>query len=112
MDFKRFIDSGGLARHQQAIATLIEIKFLDFLKERARPQIEGIHGDTQSLATQAARSFGYLECIEDLTHFKEKFLQEFQEKPKVPLDYGGSKTAIAEGYLTPEEITKLKQEDI
>lgn len=112
MDFKRFIDSGGLTRHQQAIATLIEIKFLDFLRERSRPQIEGIHGDTQSLATQAARTFGYLECLEDLTRFKEKFLTDFEEKPKVPLDYGGSKAAIAEGYLTPEEILKLKKDDI
>lgn len=106
---KRLMNPLALSEYEKAIHALIEIGFIDYLKERAVPVINGLGENTQGLATQAARSAGYFEAITDLINFKKQHTT-LTAASELPVDYGGFAAAQKAGYLSPQEIEKLKRE--
>lgn len=98
----------ALSEYEKAVYALIEIGFIDYLKERAVPVINGLGENTQGLATQAARSAGYFEAINDIVNFKKQHTA-LAVASELPMDYGGFSAAQKAGYLSPKEVDKLKQ---
>lgn len=104
-------NSAVLVMHERALSILKDIGFLDFLKERAKPHIRGLGDNPQILATQAARSAGYFEAIDDLIDFKERFWRDHDGHPvQIPMDYSGLKTSVQQGYMTKEEADGIYAE--
>lgn len=101
----------ALSEYEKAVYALIEIGFIDYLKERAVPVINGLGENTQGLATQAARSAGYFEAINDLVNFKKQHTT-IAAASELPMDYGGYAVAQRKGYLTDKEVDKLKQSNM
>lgn len=99
-----------LSVHAQALYSLQQIGFLDWLEEQGRPYIQGNGSDAQAMATQAARSAGYFECFTNLVEFEDKYYKE-NKKQEVLLspDYGGYDLAVEQGYMTKEEADELKR---
>lgn len=106
---KKLMNPLALSEYEKAVYALIEIGFIDYLKERAVPVINGLGENTQGLATQAARSAGYFEAINDLVNFKKQHAT-VTAASELPMDYGGFSAAEKAGYLSPQEIEKLKKE--
>lgn len=101
-------NSAVVTMHDRAVSILTDIGFIDFLKERARPYILGVGDDVQVLATQAARSAGYFECIEDLLYFKSRYVQPSMDSSGVIPDYGGLDESVKKGYITEGERNAIK----
>lgn len=106
---KQLLNPLALSEYEKAVYALVEIGFINYLKERAVPVINGLGENTQGLATQAARSAGYFEAINDLVNFKKQHMQQ-TAAGNMSIDYGGFKAAEKAGYLSPSEIAKLKQD--
>lgn len=106
---KRLSGAGFLTMYSKSVQTLEEIGFIDFLRERARPFISGVGDNSQSLATQAARSAGYFEAIDDLVKFKELYVSPRQFKEKATPDYGGIKESLKQGFIDEKEAEELKK---
>lgn len=93
-----------LAQYLNGMSALNNSGIFDFLKKKAEPQIVGLGKDINVMATQAARSAGYFEALDDLYNFREKYLEERPNLNDTKPDYGGSERAIESGDLTEEEL--------
>jgi len=94
--------------YTKALSELWRLHVLEFLRIKAQPQIISLGKDVQIQATQAARSAGYNEALDDLTDFIEKFLGTPLAEKKLTPDYGGLDLAVGRGDLDQEEANELK----
>ena len=100
-------DKSFAERYTRAMSELYNIKVLEFLRLKAAPQIISLGADVNVMATQAARSAGYNECLDDLSTFLE-FLQPLLSERKLNPDYGGLDIALERGDLNQKEADGLK----
>lgn len=102
-------DPGLLSKYSEAVQVLRVIGFFDWMMDKARPQIVASGSDVQVMATQAARSAGYFEALEDIIHFEEQYIAPYQTAGREELiaTYGGVEIALKEGFITKEEANDL-----
>lgn len=94
--------------HLEALSLLYRTGVLECLREKGIPVIPGVGGDTQALATQAARSAGYNECLTDLIMFNELFLLDTENKLAGLDRFNGIQRAVDQGDLTQEEADAIR----
>lgn len=107
MTLNKLLQSGPLAKIESFAYELKLLGFYEFFQKRGRPYIGSNESDAQALATQAARSAGYLDALEDIFNFKERFAPTQTAIPVDP-DYGGTNLAKKAGYLDDKDIEILK----
>lgn len=108
MILNNLLESGPLSKIESYTYELKLLGFYDFFQKRGRPYIGANESDAQALATQAARSAGYLDALEDIFNFKERFAPTSTAKIPVDPDYGGNAMAKKLGYLDDKDIELLK----
>jgi hypothetical protein len=82
-----------------AISALMEIR-----GERNKPQPTA--HPLELNAARAAWADGYLECIQDLCQFRERFTQS-EQTPVRLATYGAGERSLALGDIDPDEYRKL-----
>jgi hypothetical protein len=101
---------GALPAIEEAINLLVKSEFIDFLKDQARPYIVNGGADVNVMASQAAYSAGYHECIDDIINFKKKYiLDEKTARAGIIADYGGTQRALKQGYITEEDLDEFRK---
>lgn len=97
-----------LAVYNEALSSLHRIGIFDFLKERGQPQIIEMGKDVHVMATQAARSAGYMEAINDLLNFREFYLDTSNPLARAVPDYGALDLALKRGDIDEEEANAIR----
>lgn len=87
------------------VEVLEDYGMFEVLRERGQPDFIAQGTNPHAMAAQGAKSYGYFLCLDDIKHFKEKFLTPPppQVNPSKLAKFGGKEAAIAKGYLTEEE---------
>lgn len=98
----------ALAYYTTAVSDLVRSGVIEFMRERARVVIVGGGTDPQAMATQAARSAGYMQALDDILYFRELHIDSVIPLARVPLDFGGTDRAILSGDMTEEEANELR----
>lgn len=96
------------SEYTSALSSLWRIHVIEFLREKGRPRVISLGKDVQVMATQAAYSAGYNDCLDDLTNFIERFVEKPLVAQKLVPDYGGLDLAVERGDLDQEEARELK----
>lgn len=108
MNPKKFLDNPELiAQYARALLILQQIGFIEEMQKAGRPQIIGGGSDVQVMATQAAQSAGYYQCLSDLVDFEKKYILTNIPNQKVNPDWGGSELSVSLGYMTQKEADEL-----
>lgn len=85
---------------------------LDFLKTKSSPRLVGFGVEPHVQATYAAWSAGYMECLEDLMHFQDKFLNTDTEDERASavsraMTSNSLKLALDNNDITKEEYDAI-----
>lgn len=97
-----------LSVYLDSMSVLHSTGIFEVLRERGRTVVTpDTIGNTQALATTAAISTGYNQCIEDLLNFSENFLGDKSIKSVKP-DYGAINKLQESGEISEEEAQILK----
>ena len=79
---------------------------LTALKEFGRPVV-GRNDSVTAQAYEAARAYGYQQCLDDLLYFRERYIDN-QPEIKVKADYGGLDLAVERGDITEGERDAIR----
>lgn len=82
-------------------------KIVEYCQTKGSPRLVGQGNDIAGQAIAGAWSSGYLECLDDILRFKEKYLLEALPVERPVQDFGGTQAAVEKGYLTKEEADDL-----
>lgn len=108
-DFKT--NEKALLDYEQGRQHFVLSGLFNVLRRVAMPKLMGIRGDPQSMATEAAFSNGYFQCIDDILYFKERFLLDKEEPGVAPnkmMQFGARDKLLKHNILTREELNGLK----
>lgn len=101
---------GDLHFFEDALEKLSHSRIVEFLKEKGKPTIVGIEDLPQSLATEAAWSAGYQECLDDILNFRDKYLVVNTEKrPSRDPSYGALELALERKFIRQDEVEKFRK---
>lgn len=97
-----------LALYTEGMSLLYQSGIFEFLREKGLPSIIGFGENVQILATQAARSAGYNEAINDMLKFKELYLESRAPQTLPKPEYGGVDRALNKGDLDEKELNAIR----
>lgn len=101
-------DESAYALYVEGIQKLRASGYLNALRAVARPTRYHNGKDPNVMASEAAWSAGFNDCLDSLQHFKELYLDDsLSAKPQV-VDYGALDLAVERGDLTQEEADARK----
>lgn len=93
------------AVHETAINLLNNAGILKFLAELRRARIPSQGVNVHQTAAEAARASGYMDALEDIEYFAEKFIERQSTTTSLPPPrYGAKHRLISEGLYTEEEL--------
>lgn len=94
-----------LGIYVQGMGMLSQSGIFDYLREMGRCHIVENGKDPHVMATQAARSAGFNQCLDILLNMRDLLADEDQ-KPKAL--YGANRLAAERGDLTEDEINAIE----
>jgi hypothetical protein len=105
----RIRENGGfLAQYTQGMSALWGSGIFEFLAEKAKPIFLKGEANPHIAALECARSSGYFECLEDLLHFRDLYLDIPKPLEHVPMDFGAIDAAERKGDLLKEEADAIR----
>lgn len=97
-----------LHQFNTGMSSLFQSGVFDVLREIGKCRILELGANAQVLATQAARSAGYNEALDDLMYFRETYFEKDNAVPTPPAEYGGLDAALLRGDLEKEEADAIR----
>lgn len=109
LELSKLRDSASfISLYQRGMGALYDSGIFNFLREKGKARIPSDGGtNIQMLATQAARSAGYNEALDDLFYFVQIHFED--KSPKQPdISLVGVEMALAKGDITEEEADAIR----
>lgn len=79
----------------------------NLLRELGVPAVVGNGSDVNAMAHQGSFSCGFNTCIYELENFEILHdVEVIEGKEKLSMDFGGTKKALKDGLLRPEDLKK------
>lgn len=97
-----------LGIYSEGLILLQQSGIFNFLRELARPRIISMGADQSTMATQAAYSAGFSDCLENLLNFKELYFLDEKSTQSITPHYGAKDIALEKGDLTEDEINAIR----
>jgi hypothetical protein len=97
---------GMLSEFLSSITYLENIGLFDLLRLKGNPSIAK---DANAMAMEGARAAGYAECLNDITYFKELYLETLSGGARPDMDFGVLEALVSNNEITKEEADAIKR---
>lgn len=101
-------NQNAIAALRTGVSALFSAGILDAIRMLGRPR-RIKEGENQTvMASEAAWSSGWNDCLDTLLYFEEMYLAPDKTVPDVRMDFGALDRAVAEGNITKEEADAIR----
>lgn len=94
--------------YRAGISNILSSGVLEIIRAMGQPTLYDHGTNTNVMASEAARTIGFNECLYLVEHFAQIYLEDTPQAQESRMDFNGLSSAVDKGLLTEEEAHAIR----